>query len=187
MATSHMVEVINRLFAKLQGIYGHGFTSKFSTGFNAASGQDDGWENAKSVWADELAGFEDHLEALKYALRNTDPVRAPSAREFLALCRQAPRKQSLHGLPHFPTPEDRERSASAAKAASQAVKASDNRERHWARNPRSAMHFEMIRNAAAKDKRFEAAIADMVHDGICSPEGKLLKVYRDGVFEAYRP
>ena len=50
--------VINRLFGRLQGIYGNSFTGKFSTGFNAATQRDDGWENAKLVWAEDLAGFD---------------------------------------------------------------------------------------------------------------------------------
>lgn len=101
---NRMHVVITRLFSRLQGIYGTAFTSKFSTGLDA-NGVDQGLENAKAVWADELSGFSDNLDAIGYALKNTDPRFAPSAREFLALCRAAPRKE-VPALPHKLTEEE---------------------------------------------------------------------------------
>jgi len=54
---------------------------------------------------------------------------------------------------------------------------------HWATHPRSLLHLKFVFDAAHRDKRFEHCIAWMVQEGICTPEGKLLKRYREGFFE----
>lgn len=181
--SARMPHIIDRLFSRLQGIYGTAFTNKFSTGLDQA-GIDRGMANAKSVWADELAGFADNLDAIGYALKNTDPKFPPSSREFLALCRMAPKKEAP-AICYTPTAEDRQRTREAAEAAAKALKpkVSDGIDRHWATHPRSALHLKMIFDAAKRDQRFAPCVAEMVADRICTEGGELLKQYRDQQFQ----
>jgi len=80
---------VDRMFARLQGIYGREFTSQFSV--IDANGNDIGMANAKQVWAEELAGFTDNPDAIAFALKNL-PERVPNAIKFREMCRQAPTK-----------------------------------------------------------------------------------------------
>lgn len=80
---------VDRMFARLQGIYGREFTSQFSV--IDANGNDVGMANAKQVWAEELAGFVDKPEAIAFVLKNL-PDRVPNAIKFRDMCRQAPTK-----------------------------------------------------------------------------------------------
>lgn len=180
--SARMPHIIDRLFSRLQGIYGTAFTNKFSTGLDQ-SGIDRGMANAKAVWADDLAGFSDNMEAISYALKNLDPKFPPSSREFLALCRMAPKKEAP-AIGYTPTAEDRQRTREAADAAAKALKpkVSDGIDRHWATHPRSALQLKMIFDAAKRDQRFESCVAEMVADGICTVDGHLLKQYRDQQF-----
>ena len=92
---------VDRLFARLQGVYGREFTGQFSQ-FDA-DGNDVGLMNAKQVWAEELGGFSEHPDALAYALKNL-PERCPNAIRFRDLCRHAPAKD-VPALEHKLTPE----------------------------------------------------------------------------------
>lgn len=78
---------IDRIFARLQGVYGSEFTGQYATG--VVNGVDGGIENAKRVWAEELAGFDQNPQAIAYALE-TLPDRAPNAIRFRDACRRAP-------------------------------------------------------------------------------------------------
>ena len=79
---------VDRIFARLQGIYGREFTSQFSVIDN--NGNDIGMENAKTVWGQELGCFALNPDAISFALLNL-PDRAPNAIKFKELCRLAPR------------------------------------------------------------------------------------------------
>lgn len=83
---------VEKIFARLQGVYGREFTGQFSTGL--VNGIDAGIENAKAVWADELAGFAKWPEAIGYALEHL-PERVPNCIKFKELCRNAPRPEPL--------------------------------------------------------------------------------------------
>lgn len=96
---------VEKLFARLQGVYGREFTGQFSTGM--VDGIDAGIENAKQIWAEELGGFAESPEDIAYALRNL-PERSPNVIVFRDLCRKAPRNGSLQ-LEHKLTPEQMER------------------------------------------------------------------------------
>ena len=52
------VEWVNRLFMRLHGRFGNGFFDKFRIGQTDRDGNDIGVENAKQVWAEELAGLD---------------------------------------------------------------------------------------------------------------------------------
>lgn len=189
MTDDRMAVVITKLFARLQGIYGTSFTSKFSTGFNATSNRDDGWENAKSVWASDLAGYVDRIEIIADALKHVDPERAPSSRQFLQLCydagRQAELRRTSTALEHKPTAADRERQREMAARLEQSVKKTPDEYDGlmWARKPRSQRAMDEVFDGK-KNPRRSPALAEifdqLVADGICSPDGRLLKIYRDG-------
>lgn len=79
------LEVIDRMFARLVATYGRDFSARWE-------GLD---QNAvKSSWGHELAGYENNLKAIAYALENL-PERAPNVIEFRNICRRAPSVQSL--------------------------------------------------------------------------------------------
>lgn len=79
---------VDRIFARLQGIYGREFTGQFSVIDN--NGNDIGMENAKTVWAQELSDFAYNPDAIGFALLNL-PERVPNAIKFKEICRLAPR------------------------------------------------------------------------------------------------
>lgn len=74
------IKAIDRLFQRLNATYGSDFLGRYK-------GTPE--EDLKTVWAHELAGFENHLHSLAWALENL-PERAPNVIEFRNLCRKAP-------------------------------------------------------------------------------------------------
>lgn len=56
---------------------------------------------------------------------------------------------------------------------------------HWATHPRSVMHLRFIFEAAKKDRRFKKCVDQMIDKGICTPDGKLLLIFRNGAFEKF--
>ena len=74
------LKAIDRLFERLQTTYGRQFSAMYE-GIEPAA--------VKQLWMHELAGYENHLAAIAYALENL-PERAPNAIEFRNLCRKAP-------------------------------------------------------------------------------------------------
>jgi hypothetical protein len=81
---------VEKIFARLQGIYGREFTGQYSTGM--VNGIDAGLENAKATWAEELGNFVKWPEAIAYALEHL-PERVPNCIKFKELCRMAPRPE----------------------------------------------------------------------------------------------
>ncbi len=79
---------VERIFAKLQGVYGREFIGQYSTG--AIDGVDAGLENAKLAWGEELGSYIRNPDAIAYALEHL-PERAPNAIRFRELCRAAPK------------------------------------------------------------------------------------------------
>ena len=96
---------IDKIFARMQGIYGREFTNQFSVIDN--NGNDIGIANAKQVWAEELGGFLDNPDAISFALRNLSE-RAPNAIKFRDMCRQAPIKRIAQTLDYSKTEVDDE-------------------------------------------------------------------------------
>ena len=110
---------VDRIFARLDGVYGGEFAGKFS---RVVGGRDEGIQAAKATWADELGGYADTPEAIAFALdvRNL-PERAPNLVQFLGICKTAPRK-SVAQLAHTPSDDDRSENRERIQAAAQAVK-----------------------------------------------------------------
>ena len=83
---------VEKIFDRLQGIYGREFTGQYSTGM--VNGIDPGLENAKATWAEELGSFVKWPEAIAYALEHL-PERVPNCIKFKELCRMAPRPEPV--------------------------------------------------------------------------------------------
>ena len=74
---------VEKIFTKLTLAYGRDFLNRWE-GIPIAQ--------VKTDWAYCLTGFTEHPEAIMFALLNLPDSRPPTAQEFRALCRQAPRK-----------------------------------------------------------------------------------------------
>lgn len=168
-------EAVERIVMRLQGTYGQQFAGKFSRKEN---GVDVGVEMFKETLAVELAGFDNNLDAIAWALANLPGDHVPNSIQLRDLCRHAPKKEAP-ALAYTPTAEDveRAREMSHKVAAELKPKFSDGIDRHWATHPRSEMQLKMIFDAAKNDARFRPCVSDMVADGICTTEGRLLKKY----------
>lgn len=106
--------MISALFQRLHGYFGNSFLDKFRTGQARADGLDAGVENAKRIWARELAGTPGEvIGAALRALRDRGAPFPPSLPEFAALCRAS----------RPPVPRERSLTAPAATARSAESKA----------------------------------------------------------------
>lgn len=72
---------IDRIFEKLQLVYGSHFTGRWS-GVSI--------EAVKADWAHELDGMEQHPESIKHALQHLPIDQPPTVLQFRELCRKAP-------------------------------------------------------------------------------------------------
>ena len=156
---------VERIFLRLQGIYGSQFTGKYQTG-ETINGMDVGYENAMHVWGDELKGFSDNGYAIAYALKNLDHKFPPSVLEFRELCRRAPPP----GVPALPAPDvDYERSKEAGKQAAKALSKPLDDMVDWARKPRSPIAMQAIIDLAKSgDKRFVGIVQSLQPESIAA-------------------
>lgn len=100
---------VDRIFDKLTMVYGHHFIGRWS-------GLD--LNKVKADWGHELSGFEQHGDAIKYALQNLPTEQPPTVLQFREICRRSPQKK----LPELPAPESNpEVAAAALLAASKAI------------------------------------------------------------------
>ena len=106
-------EWVDKIFLRLQGVYGREFTAQFSV-IDQVTKVDVGLENAKQVWAEELATFRDWPQAIKYALKNL-PERSPNIIRFRELCRQCGDKPQPSMLTYAVTQQDREKNKHFSK------------------------------------------------------------------------
>lgn len=141
---------IERIFGRLHGVFGSQFSGKYHQGV-MVNGVDAGLENAMQVWAEELAGFSGHPEAIKYALDNIDARFPPSAKEFAELARRAPKKDGPK-LEHKIDPEQLARGLEKLKAIEKKATKSANDMLAWARKPRSQMALQFVIELANKDE-----------------------------------
>lgn len=172
---------IDRLFGELEALYG----SKFADMWAGAD-----IERVKAKWTEKLLGFADHPGVIRQAVDALDDRPSPpTLPEFMSLCRDAARRAGTahRALPHKPTPEERQHQHELAKRLGDvmgAKKSADGIDEHWATHPRSQHHLRFIFDAAANDKRFGKCIDQMVADGICTADGKLLRSYSGGTWQA---
>ena len=83
---------VEKIFKKLALVYGRDFLSRWE-------GQD--MAGVMSDWGHELAGFQAHPEAIKYALENLPADRPPTVLQFRAICNRAPTPE----LPQLEAPK----------------------------------------------------------------------------------
>lgn len=170
---------IEKLFQKFEDFYGAKWAAQYG---------DFPRDRVKRTWAEELSGFADMPGAIAGAIAaQKSSTFPPTLPEFLGLCRDSAKRMAGSGAPaltHNPTAEDLERASKAAASAVAALrpKISDGIDKHWATHPRSAAHLFLIFDAAKRDARFKPCIEQMVGDGICTADGRLLKTYRAGEF-----
>lgn len=81
---------VDSIFARLGVTYGRDFLGRWD-GFDLQAIKDD--------WAEKLAGFTRHPDAIAYALQHL-PVKAPTVVEFCAIARRAPAAPA----PRLPAP-----------------------------------------------------------------------------------
>lgn len=98
-------EWIERLFTRLELAYGHRFLSQWP-GIDPAV--------VKADWAEKLDGFENHREALQFALANLPADNPVNAMQFRDLARRAPDKP-VKALPA--PPPDKSKAAEALAMA----------------------------------------------------------------------
>lgn len=83
---------VDKIFDKLTLVYGQPFLRRWA---------DLDLEAVKADWAHELAGFEQHPEAIAWALQNLPTDKPPTVLEFRAMARKAPAKE----LPRLEAPK----------------------------------------------------------------------------------
>lgn len=167
---------ICKIFKRLEGRYGSLFLDRWKHCDMA---------NVKSVWAEELAGFQDNPGAIGYALKALqDQQFPPTLPEFLAACRRAPGANPPALITRKPTPEEAERSREMAEQAARAVKKSAGYDGLlWAKRPHTQCAMDRIADAKKQPARFRelADIFDgLVSAGVCNEAGKLLKRWDGG-------
>lgn len=172
---------IDRIFDHMAGLYG----SKFADLWGGVDS-----EKVKATWANKLAGFAENPKAIKSALDALDerPF-PPTLPEFMQLCRDAARRMggSTPALPHKPTQAERQHQAEMAKRIGDSIGTGTHRDgidTHWATHPRCPAQLRLIFDAAANDRRFQPCIDQMIADGICTADGKLLRSYNAGTWQA---
>lgn len=169
---------IDRLFAEMAASYG----SKLADLWAGAD-----IEHVKAKWVEKLKPFAAYPGVIQSAINALDHhPNPPTLPVFLGLCRDAMRhiEEPTPALPHKLTAEDHQRAVEAAEGIKRVLKrkVEDGIDKHWATHPRCHEQLKAIFEAAANDARFRPCIDQMIADGICTPEGKLLKVYNGGRF-----
>lgn len=178
---------VAKIFYRMQGRYGSMWVDKWRTGETGANGVDAGVANAMEVWAEELSGFADKSECIKYSLDvaagNKFP---PSCPEFLELCRECARRKISDALKLEKkiTPEEREQQKLMADKIAGAVKKPEEFDHlAWAKKPRSQFALDAIRLEIKNGNRVLVEVVDrLIADGIASRDGKLLKRYDGAMF-----
>lgn len=153
---------VERIFGRLHGVFGSQFSGKYHQGV-MINGVDAGLENAMQVWAEELAGFANHPEAIKYALDNIDARFPPSAKEFAELARRAPKKTEP-ALEHKIDPKQLARGLEKLKTIERQATKSANDMIAWARKPRSQMALQFVIDLANKGERDFVEILQKLRD-----------------------
>ena len=107
-------EWIERIFARLSGIYGSEFTYKWADVDN---------DSLKAEWADALGGF--HADDIAAALQacRAQP-KAPNLPEFASMCRQNMNTRKTADIPKL-TPEDRIAAAKVAETVAKSMSAKE--------------------------------------------------------------
>ncbi len=177
---------VSRIFAELQGNYGSKFLSMWATGEVLPNGSDAGLSIAMQVWGQKLAGFSDKPEAIKAVLSNL-PAFPPTLPEFVALCRaQAQQKPIEARIAYTPTAEEMAKAQEVIEKASEKVRSTNGAPDplRWCRKPGSHIAMEAILDEVKNRKNtlLAGVLRELIAEGICTPEGKLLRMWVDGAW-----
>lgn len=114
LSTEQRKDWIERIFARLSGIYGSEFTYKWADVDN---------DGLKAEWGDALGGF--HADDIAAALQacRAQP-KAPNLPEFASLCRQNMNTRTTANIPPL-TREDRQAAAKVAETVAKAMSAKE--------------------------------------------------------------
>lgn len=99
---------VDRIFQKLTLTYGRDFAARWE-GLDVSE--------VKADWAEALGGYEQHPEAIAFALTILDPAKPPTVLQFAELCRRAPVKAPLALESPAPNPEVATMALNALKRA----------------------------------------------------------------------
>lgn len=123
---------VDRIFTRLTLVFGRDFMARY-----------DGLEIAdvKAEWADDLAGYQQAPDAIKYALEHIPSDKPPTSLQFRDLCRRAPQyvPKALPAPASSPDPE-------IVKAVRQAFKpVTGYGDKAWAEKLRARIEAKDIR------------------------------------------
>ena len=135
---------VDKIFLKLGLTYGRDFLGRYE-GMPIA--------DVKTDWAHELGGFEGHPEAIRHALQNLNPSKAPTVYEFRNVCSSAP-KMAMLELPRPP----QDPAIVAAIVSGLKRKASPNGMKDWAHRMK-ARHLAGDRLSSYQISAFQAALS----------------------------
>lgn len=163
---------VDRIFTRMQGLYGSMWVDRWRTGEQHPKGGDLGMLNAKATWAEELAGFAEIPECIGKALDTCRNKQfPPTLPEFLDLCRQAHQpKPVLLPAPAL-TPE--QIAARRAKAEAEARKVAEKQRKGfdglgWAKKLRDR-YLAGERLLAAQIDMASGALGEAWKDRKCIP------------------
>jgi hypothetical protein len=93
---------IKEIFKRLRGVYGQALM---------ANTWGDDLDDTFKTWAEDLASFKNHPQAIRYALEHLPVDYPPNLLQFKEICQDGIRRidDSTKKLEQKPTPEDRER------------------------------------------------------------------------------
>lgn len=142
-------EWIDRLFARMFGLYGNEWVRMWESGQELSDGHDLGVEAAKEVWGQELGGFRDHPDRIAHAIAAcAHRPRPPNVAEFRALCAQAPAERP----PALDAPRaDPEKARAAIAGILTITGAAD--PLAWAKSPKSHLAMDNILRGARRGER----------------------------------
>jgi len=166
---------VERIFSRLEGRYGAMFHDRWK-GCDLA--------NVRATWAEELAPFAARPEAIGYALKVLAASKfPPTLPEFLDACRNAP-EPYRPALPP-PSPVENQRAMVMINRAATVItrNVGEDFQRQWATHPRSIAHLRMILDGARRDPRLQSCVEEMLERGVCTADGKLLKVWQHGQWQ----
>jgi hypothetical protein len=167
---------VARLFDLMGAIYGARFDAMWQA-------QDIAF--VQSVWAQRLARFSDHPEAIRQAMEDlNDCPHPPTLPEFAAMCAAKLPAPDLVKRSAPLTAEEHARAADMLRLCREAFPSSmalpgpDKRQTDpldWLKRPRTQTAVNLLIDAARRDDRLDRIARELVSSGVISDTGQLLK------------
>lgn len=134
---------VNKLFERILLRYGSEWTRRWE-GIDMQAVKDD--------WAEELAGFHAHPDALAYGLTNLPPDKPPTVQQFAAICNRSPEPAQ----PRLPAPKATD---AVVKKALEAIKPAAGGPLAWAERLR-AKEIALVRLTPFQRDAWRAVLGD---------------------------